>query len=113
MAKCLMCSNCNNYIRNANQMYEYTKVIRDAKNFISKASTMDRFGRLKPLLSGTKAPAIVFDIDETLFQTHCWNCGESLEDVIPINPMRNFYNWSLNKNLAIFFVTARVEDGRE
>ena len=26
--------------------------------------------------------------------------------------MRNFYNWALNKNLAIF-LTARVEDGRE
>jgi len=109
----LTCKNCNNPIRNQNQLYEYTKVIRDAKNFISKTSTMDRFGRLRPLLSGMKTPAVVFDIDETLFQTHCWLCGMSLDNVIAINPMRNFYKWSVDKNLAVFFVTARTEAGRE
>jgi hypothetical protein len=109
----IICPNCNNCIRNQEQLYEYTKVIRDAKNFILKTSTMDRLGRLKPLLSGMKAPAVVFDIDETVFQTHCWSCGMSLENVIPINPMRNLYNWAVNKNLAIFFVTARTESGRE
>ena len=60
MTKNLICGSCNNPVRNANQLYEYTKVIRDAKNFISKSSTMDRFGRLKPLLSGTKAPRSSF-----------------------------------------------------
>lgn len=108
-----VCPHCNQLIRDQNQIYEYTKVIRDAKNFISKTSTMDRFGRLKPLLSGMKTPAVVFDIDETLFQTHCWNCGYSLDEVIPINPMKNFYRWCVDKNIAVFFVTARTEGGRD
>ena len=108
----LVCPTCNNLIRTQSQMYEYAKTAKDAKNFILKTSTMDRFGRLKPLLSGMRTPGVVFDIDETLFQTHCWNCGISLDDVIIINPMKNLYNWAVSKNLAVFFVTARTEGGR-
>ena len=109
----LICPICNNLIRSKEQMYEYVKTIKDAKNFILKTSTMDRLGRLKPLLSGMRTPSVVFDIDETLFQTHCWSCGVSLDDVVIINPMRNLYNWAVSKNLAVFFVTARTEGGRE
>jgi len=105
---------CGCLIRTPEQMYEYTKSIKDAKKFILQTSTMDRFGRLKPMLSGMKkSPAIVLDIDETVFQTHCWNCGTQLENVIPINPMKSFYRWCVDKNLAVFFVTARTEGARE
>jgi len=100
-------------MRTPSQIYEYTKAARDAKNFMTQTSTMDRYGRLKPLLSATKRPAVVFDIDETLFQTHCWNCGHSLEDVIPINPIKNFYKWCVDQNIAVFLVTARTVDNKE
>ena len=50
----LICPICNNLIRSKEQMYEYVKTIKDAKNFILKTSTMDRLGRLKPLLSSNE-----------------------------------------------------------
>ena len=99
--------NCNSK-KMPKQMRQYQVTFKSAKDFVSSTFKSDTLGRT---INRYKKPAVVLDIDETIFQTHCWVCGKSFDDVVPIPSAVSFYKNCIKNGVSVFFVTARHEDG--